>query len=846
MTRYLLIAAFSAMLQPAPAAANNAFDFSPAGNPPPVSRPGMFIGMAGGAVLAGGGLDEAGKPAADYHASVAGTGAWSGFQLESPLAFAGHATVELTRVAGKQSALVLVGGIGPNGITDEVRLIEWSGGQPKITWLPPLPLAVAMPGVGFFGDQKEAHLWVIGGTTSMQADSASSRVFRLSLDKPDAWQEMPLLPGAPVLMPGVACFYNDVHVFGGFEVAGPGSYQPITQARAFRWKPMDGTTLSGWRELTPLPHPLAAPLVIQTGQVHAALAGGITLPHSGSLLDQNGPARDGRAVLVYHNVTDTWVEAGQLPAPGGAGAVLKSDKGHLLFTENQPGGFELHRIAARRAVRDLAWPDYLGLFGYFAVIAFIGLWFTRKQSGSESFALADRKIPWWIAGISMFATGVSSISFMAIPAQAFRTNLIWATPSLILIPLFFLEAYLLYPLIRRLRITSTYEYLERRFHPSLRYLASAQCIALQVFGRMSMVLLLPALAIAAVTGLNVFTSVLLMGVVTTIYTVKGGLKAVMLTEAIQGATMLIGIALIIGLAISALPDGMSGFIETSRDFQKFDMALWTWDETMPVIWILILTPIFTKLAFAADQPVVQRVFATPLKDVRKLAAMFLFCSVFISFAVNFAGISIFSYFEANPAKLNPTMTNDQVVPLYIVERLPVGVAGLIIATVFAAAASTLAGGMNSVAILFTEDFYAKFSKNMNDRIRIRVMRITSLVAGVIATGCALYMAGLNQRSLFQTWNELFALLGGGFLGIYILGTFTRRANAAGAITGALVSVPATFAIKHYTDLHWAAYMPAAVMTCVAIGYLVSLLTPACDHDLAGLTVFDMKEVPDED
>ncbi len=551
-------------------------------------------------------------------------------------------------------------------------------------------------------------------------------------------------------------------------------------------------------------------------------------------------------MLVYHNVTDTWVEAGQIPAPGGAGAVLKSDKGHLLFTENQPGGFELHRIAARRAVRDLAWPDYLGLFGYFAVIAFIGLWFTRKQSGSESFALADRKIPWWNAGISMFATGVSSISFMAIPAQAFRTNMIWATPSLILIPLFFLEAYLLYPLIRRLRITSTYEYLERRFHPSLRYLASAQCIALQVFGRMNMVLLLPALAIAAVTGLNVFTSVLLMGVVTTIYTVKGGLKAVMLTEAIQGATMLIGIALVIGLAICALPNGMSGFIETSRDFQKFDMALWTWDETMPVIWILILTPIFTKLAFAADQPVVQRVFATPLKDVRKLAAMFLFCSVFISFAVNFAGISIFSYFHANPAKLSPTMTNDQVVSLYIVERLPVGVAGLIIATVFAAAASTLAGGMNSVAILFTEDFYSKFSKNINDRTRLRVMRITSLDAGVIATSCALYMAGLNQRSLFQTWNELFALLGGGFLGIYILGTFTRRANAAGAITGALVSVPATFAIKHYSDLHWAAYMPATVMTCVVVGYVVSLLTPASTHDLAGLTVFDMKEVPDED
>ena len=90
-----------------------------------------------------------------------------------------------------------------------------------------------------------------------------------------------------------------------------------------------------------------------------------------------------------------------------------------------------------------------------------------------------------------------------------------------------------------------------------------------------MVLLLPALAVAAVTGMSVFTCVLLMGVVTTIYTVKGGLKAVMLTEAIQGMTMLIGIALIIGLAISGLPDGMTGFIKTSHDFHKLDLALWT-------------------------------------------------------------------------------------------------------------------------------------------------------------------------------------------------------------------------------------------------------------------------------
>ena len=491
-------------------------------------------------------------------------------------------------------------------------------------------------------------------------------------------------------------------------------------------------------------------------------------------------------------------------------------------------------------MKSLGWQDYLGLAAYFSVVLIAGIWSTRKTTGSEGFALGDRKIPWWMAGISMFASAASSISFMAIPALSFRTSILWAIPFLILIPLYFLEAYLLYPLIRRLEITSTFEYLERRFHPSLRFIASAQAIALQTFGRMNMVLLLPALAIAAVTGLNVYASVLVMGLLTTIYSAKGGMKAVVVTEVIQGLTMVVGISLIFILAITGLPHGFKSFVEVGGQFNKFDPAILSWDYTMPVLWILILTPLFNKLAFAADAPTVQRVFATPLKDVRKLALIFMIFSVFISFAVNFAGVSVFSYFHAHPAELDPAMTNDQVIPLYIVQRLPVGVAGLIIASLFAAAMSALAGSMNTVSILFTEDFYRKFKKQTTDRERLWTMRIASILCGTAATITALYMAKLNQRSLFQTWNELFALLGGGFLGIYILGTYTRRANAIGAFTGAIASIGVCIWLKYFTAVHWYFYSPGAVIACVVIGYLVSLVTPPVKHSLAGLTVFDMK------
>lgn len=801
-------------------AETNSFEFQPHDLAFPSKQGTTFFGQSGGALIVGGGWHDTTADAMVF-VQPAGEKAWREFELKTPVTLPGFVSATFSENGVSVTKLLLVGGHGTNGLTAKVQVLEWRDGTLRQSELPSLPLAVAGAGVGFFEDQPEKQLYVVGGQTEKEL---SRRVFRFSFGatKP-AWEELPPMPGEGRMLPGVICFYNDVHVFGGMTA----SKQPTARAAAFRWKRIDGTTFTGWRELAPLPAALAAPMVFQTGQVHAGVAGGTTT--------------DGQSdeIFLYHNVTDTWIAKGRLPQPLANGAALKVN-GKQLIVAPVKDGVVAFDMALRRTVKSLASWDYVFLLGYFVMVAVAGVWYAHRQKSTAQFALGDRKVPWWMAGISMFATGASSISFMAIPAQAFRTSWLWAFPWLMLIPLYFVEAYVIYPLIRRLSITSTYEYLERRFHPSLRYIASAQCIALQTFGRMNMVLLLPALAIAAVTGLDVVYSVLLMGVVTTIYTAKGGLKAVILTEMIQGITMLVGVSLMIWLAITSLRGGWSDFVDIGTRFHKFDTGIWTLDMTAPIFWLIILTPILNKLAFAADQPVVQRVFATPLKDVRKLAAMFLVCSVTIPFLVNLAGIGAFAYFHQHPAQLDPAMTNDQVIPLYIVQRLPVGVAGLIIAALFAAAASALAGSMNSVATIFTEDFYRKMRKDATDRERLVVMRVGSIVSGLIATGCALYMGKMNLRSLFQTWNELFALLGGGFLGIYILGIFTHRANAIGAFTGALASIAVTVFVKKCTDLHWYGYMPAAAIACVVIGYLVSLVTPRSQKDLSGLTVFDMR------
>jgi SSS family transporter len=766
------------------------FHVEASGTPPPPLRPGSFAGDVAGVPVVGGGLDEQGRPTSGLYILQARV--WKRFALPQPVAWA-------AAVSGPK--LTIIGGVGPGGPASSVYTIGIREGAPVFAGLPALPQPLAMAGAAAFHDQAEEQIYVTG---------PSAVLYRFA---GGVWQSLPPLPGGPRLTPAVICFYNDVLVFGGLD---PATRRPLAAAEAFRWKPVDGTTSSGWRRLPDMPEPAPAPLAFQTGQVHAGVIAGT------------------RAFL-FHDVTETWVDGGSLSfAPSAAWA---DSVGEVLASARQ-----VSRIAPSRTVRALSWIDYSVVAAYFALVAFLGIRFASRQKRSEGFALGDRRIPWWMAGISMFSTGASSISFMAIPAQAFRTSLLWSLPTLALIPLFVLEGWVLYPLVRRLRITSTFEYLERRFHPSLRTLASAQCIALQVFGRMNMVMLLPALALHAVTGANVYLSVLLVGVMTTLYTAKGGIRAVVMTEVIQGIAMLLGISAICWLAISAVPGGFSGFVQTGRQFDRFRLGIWSWDATLPVVWILVLTPIMNKIAVAADQPVIQRVFATPLRDVRKVAGMFLVCSVLISFAVTTAGVAIFTYFHAHPDKLDPTMTNDQVVPLYIVQRLPTGLAGLIVAALFSAAASALAGSMNSVAVLFTEDFYRKLRPDASDAGRLGTMRFASLGAGALATGCALYMASLNQRSLFQTWNEMIALLGGGFLGIYVLGTFTRRANLIGAFTGAAASIGMTIWVRSSTSIHWYAYSPIAVATCIAVGYFVSLAIPTRSRDLTGLTVFDMKSM----
>ncbi|MEY3897475.1 MAG: hypothetical protein RLZZ214_2996 [Verrucomicrobiota bacterium] len=730
-----------------------------------------------------------------------------------------------------EDRLIVAGGmLGEKPVASLSILSMDASGALKSERLPDLPQPLAGAGAAMIG----TTLYVFGGVSSMEPAVFEKKLWKLDFTDgvpAPSWSEGEDFPDSPRAFFAVTAQYGMLCAFGGI---GP-DLRISNETWVYRPRPIEATSYIGWKQVSDLPHPSARASAVALGQASVMIVGGIQQETVQGLPPVIAATRKEERPWLYHTVTDAWCPFDK-GIPAADILALKMDPGVWLV-----GREGTHEVSFPRMMRNLAVIDYIVVIGYFIVLASIGFYFAKQESSAE-FSLGNRKVKWWAAGISMFATGASAISFMAIPALAFATNLVWTLPVVAtLIPAYFITAYYIFPLLRRMEITSTYEYLERRFNNPLRLIASAQCIAIQTIGRTAVVLVLPALAIASVTGMNVFLSVLLMGILTTIYTAVGGFESVIWTEVFQGVLKFIAPLAMVIVAIISLPGGFGEFWKTSGDYGKFDMALVTWDVTVPAIWILLISYMlqFTVVK-AGDQPIIQRVFSAPLHEVRRVTAMEVSCAILIGILSNVLGIAIFSYFHAHPEQFSPTAQNDQIVPLFVTQAMPPGFAGMVIAAIFASAMATVASAMNSVATIYTEDFYPKIRPKATDKQRLRTLKITSYVVGIIGTSMALLLAGTNPKSLMVVWSQIVSLMGGGVVGVYSLGMFTKRVNGFGAVCGAIASIVITLMVKLYTPLHWSTYMPIAILSCMVVGYLCSLFSPQT-KDLEGLTVFTPKK-----
>ena len=585
----------------------------------------------------------------------------------------------------------------------------------------------------------------------------------------------------------------------------------------------------------PPPSPLFGDVLVRSAQAHL-LGAALTAPRELS-------------VFAYHSITNTWAPFGKVVLPGELVSLRPAPAGFIVETRSTVGApTALSRVELTMNQRHLRALDWTIIIVYLMFSAGIGLYFylKEKKQSNDDFFLGGRNIPWWAAGLSLYATGTSAISFIGIPAKSFATN--WQILAREAVGLFStaLVAILIVPLIRRLNVTSVYQYLEMRFHPSIRVLASGLNILIQLGGRMSTVLFLPSLALSAVTGLNVMWSILLMGIVTIAYTLLGGMKAVIWTDVLQVFVMLGGAFFAIGYVIWSIDGGLPEFIRVANANAKMHTFDWSFNLLQPTVWGFVFFAVLDLITYPKDQVMMQRALST--RNPKEAGwSMWTLSAIVVPGSITFfaIGTALYVFYQQHPERMNPLLSVDSTFPHFIAAELPVGVTGLIIAGIFAASMSTLSSCMNSVATLISVDFYERFNRHATPAKSVRLAEWVTVISGVIGVGTALLLALFDIKSAFDAWFALQAVLGGGFAGCYGLGMFTKRANWQGAVIGVVCSLVITLVLWQGAMVTPVLYPTFSIFGCLVCGYLGSLFFAPPTQSLLGLTVYTQRKDPVE-
>ena len=801
---------------------------------------GPFAGVSGGALIVAGGANfpdkapwEGGKKV--WHDAIYvlsdPAGAWKTVsRLPRPLAYG----VSLITPLG----IVCAGGSDAERNRADVFLLSWDGRDVQFKNLPPLPRPCANGCGAVLGET----LYVAGGEETPSATTALKTFWSLDLaDTQAQWKELPAWPGSARTLAAGGAQSGAFYLMGGVSLAAGPDGKPVRTylKDCFRFDPKKGT----WERIADLPKAIAgAPSPAPAaGQSHLLLLGGDDGSKVGFQPVAEHPGFS-RQILAYHTITDTWCVMGEMAAAQvTVPAVLWQGRFVVPSGEVRPGvrspTVQVGRLTGEKAGFGLV--NYVTLLLYLGGMVWLGASFMRKNKTTDDFFRGGQRIPWWAAGVSIFATMLSSITFMAIPAQAYSVgwNLFLTNAYLIITPLVTL---VFLPFYRTLNVTSAYEYLERRFNLASRLIASALFMLFQC-GRVAIVLFLPSLALATVSDMDVTTCIVLMGVLCVIYTVLGGMEAVIWTDFIQ-TLILMGGAIWALVAIVLRVDGGVGSIiqEASAHGKFFQTVPWSLDVAIASGWIIMLGGIFMNLfPYIASQDIVQRYVTTP---DRKTAAKAIWTNALIAVpaqAVFFAiGTALFVFYRHNPECLDPAVQTDGIFPLFIVNELPMGVAGLIVAGIFAAAQSTLAGSLNSIATVWVTDFHRRLYPKFSDAGCLKVARWITVIIGFAGTGLAVVLAKTDVRSLWETFIAVISLFGGTISGLFLLGVFSRRAHGTGALIGAVSSALLVGAVYASNLAVFWLYAVIGVISCVVVGWLASLIIPG-PRAPDGLTVYTM-------
>ncbi|MDD8044396.1 MAG: sodium:solute symporter [Verrucomicrobiota bacterium] len=436
--------------------------------------------------------------------------------------------------------------------------------------------------------------------------------------------------------------------------------------------------------------------------------------------------------------------------------------------------------------------DGIVIFAYLAGVMLLGCWFVRKSRSTEEFMAAGRSLPGWAVGMSIFGTYVSSISFLANPGKSYDSDWNPFVFSLSLPLAAWIATKYFVPFYRRSGQISAYNHLEARFGPWARTYALV-CYLLTQIARMGTILYLVALALSPLTGWSITTIILVTGVLVTIYTLLGGIEAVIWTDVIQSIVLTAGILVCIILILIRMPEGPGQVFVIAAEHGKFGLGELGLSLTQSTFWVVLFYGLFINLNnFGIDQSYVQR-YATAKTDRDAVRSVWLGGLLYlpVSALLFFIGTALFAFYTAQPELLPEAaaggIKGDAVFPHFIVTQLPAGATGLLIAAVMAAAMSSVDSSLNCSATLILCDIYKRYIRpDADERRSMRVLYTTTLVWGLLGTGMALAM--IQVQSALDAWWKLAGIFSGGMLGLFLLGIMSRSARNINAVIGVVFGV----------------------------------------------------------
>ncbi len=739
--------------------------------------------------------------------------------------------------------VVYIGGMNAESSLSECTFINATDGQSTPIASLPKPLD------NFAATYHNGMIWVAGGQSNGVPNRevyslpypSNAKEWTVAATLPDECRLQPCVVVQNTATQGYALF-----VFGGYQPKNESLGQAATVHTDGVYMPIAQLKKGGneWKRTAPAAiqnsHAIVGSTCSPSGYSHVLFIGGVDHDiflsairgEQDSLYLRHTPEwyRFRSDVLTYHTITDSW---GLLPGDAQlarAGACLTPEVGGKGWSYS--GGEVMPGVRSKEVThvevtneKNFGWFNWTVLVLYLLAMLGMGIYFMRKENGADDFFKGGGRIPWWAAGISIYATMLSAITYMTIPAKSYTTDwtyypMLW---MILLVSFPVIKYYL--PYFRKLNVTSAYEILEQRFNLFTRLLASTLfCVFMIV--RMAIVLYLPSLALTAVTGIDIYLCIVLMGLVTIVYCTMGGVEAVIWGDVVQGLILVFGaIFAVIYLAVGT-EGGVTGCIDIALEHDKLRLFDWSNSWSQATWWVIIIGGLANNLiSYTSDQTVIQRYLTTP--DEKSAGRGILvngLMSVFVSVAFYMIGTGLYTFYKTHPVELDVTMgQSDAIFPFFMMSQMPAGVAGMLIAAIFAATMSTISSNINSVATAFSIDFWKRFRTTTDSQLVV-VARWASVVSGMVGLLLALFMATWEIQSFLDFFNEALGLLTSGLGGLFFIAVFMKRVKGNAALAGFVVGEAVVFWMSEYTSANFLLFGAIGMVVSIVVAWLLSIGT----------------------